>query len=69
LGYQRNTNPNIYRLLPKRSGSEILNGSSSLQSDRIKITYIRGIANGLTHVLRADIGQDLIKRGYVKEER
>jgi hypothetical protein len=46
-----------------------LNGSSSLQSDRIKITYIRGIANGLTHVLRADIGQDLIKRGYVKEER
>ena len=67
LGYQRNTSPNIYRLFQKRTGSETLSGLSLLSTDRVKVTYIKGIAQGLTHTLRADIGRDLIRQGYAKE--
>ena len=68
LGYQRNISPNIYSLFLKRIDRGTLNGSRTLQSDRIKITYIKGMVTGLTHTLRKDIGEDLIRRGYAKEE-
>jgi hypothetical protein len=35
--------------------------------DKKKITYITGVSRGLTHSLRADIADDLIRRGIAKE--
>ncbi len=69
LGYQRNTNRNLSPLFPKRSDGKIFRDSRPLSENKIKITYIKGIAKDLTHRLRRDIAEDLINRGYaIREE-
>jgi hypothetical protein len=67
LGYQKNINPKILQLFPRKSVKETLHASRSLPADRVKVTYISGIACGLTHILRTDIADDLIERGYARE--
>lgn len=68
LGYQRNTSKRIYPLFPKNKYQKTLKESRiSPDNGKIKVEYTRGIAYGMTHLLRRDIGEDLIKRGLARE--
>ena len=62
-----NINPNVVPLFPKRNVSETLKKYRLLSPGLKRVTYIAGIAAGLTHDLQADIADDLIRHGYARE--
>lgn len=63
LGYLSNTNQKNIPPFQKKKDKEISKDLSPLQENRIRVMYLSGVAKGLTHILRADIAEELIASG------